>query len=182
MKLRCTSCHLRKLVNEFYNHPNGKHGKNSKCKQCFSGYFSALYRKKSAEKLAAVKRYKLSSPRNVLAKARKRALVRCPTEDPITTKQLYDLWKQQDGRCPISGSRLTWGEGKITATSLSLDRIDPRFGYDAHNVRLVCYAVNAFKGQMSDQEMLAMAKAIVGNMEREEPRRFPPDSAFMVLQ
>jgi len=34
------------------------------------------------------------------------------------------------------------------------------------NVRLVCHAVNAFRGRMSDSEMLSMAKSIVAHQER----------------
>lgn len=165
MKIFCTSCNEEKLFDEFYNHPNGKHGKNSKCKSCFSLYFASQYRVKSVEKIAAVKKYKARSPRNLLAKARKRALERRPTENPISTAELYKLWQDQNGCCPISGYKLTWGRGKITETSLSLDRIDHELGYCSGNVRLVCYAINAFRGRMTDNEMLSMAKSIVSNME-----------------
>lgn len=34
---------------------------------------------------------------------------------------------------------------------------------------LECYAINAFRGRMTDAEMLAMAKAIVANLEPAEP-------------
>jgi hypothetical protein len=60
---------------------------------------------------------------------------------------------------------MTWGRGKVTATSISLDRIDADGGYTAGNVRLLCHAVNAFRGRMSDSEMIAMARAIVAKAD-----------------
>jgi len=153
------------------------HGKNSKCKQCIGAYYAGLYRRKSEKIIAATKAYKRRSPRNLLAKARKRALERCPTPNAITTAQLYQLWEQQQGRCPLTGYRLTWAGGKITETSLSLDRIDHNRGYCLGNVRLVCYAVNAFRGRMSDRQMIEMAKAIVATMDRPQPHYLLSEAA-----
>lgn len=84
-------------------------------------------------------------------------------------------WRSQRGRCVVTGWEMTWNKGTVLPTSISLDRIEPKGGYSADNLRLVCHAVNAFKGRMSDAEMLVMAKAIVDNMESKEPtwKSFP---------
>jgi len=59
---------------------------------------------------------------------------------------------------------MTWAQGKVLPTSITLDRINPDKGYTRRNVRLVCHAVNSFRGRMKDKEMLQMAKQIVKNM------------------
>ncbi len=47
---------------------------------------------------------------------------------------------------------------------MTMDRIDSSRGYSRGNVRLICHAVNMFKGTMSDDEMFAMAVALVLNL------------------
>ena len=83
----------------------------------------------------------------------------------ITTDDVFSLWVQSDGCCALSGIKMTWGGGKISPNTLSLDRIDPSRGYFSGNVRLVCHSINAFRQQMSDEDVLKMAKAIVLTLE-----------------
>lgn len=116
------------------------------------------------------------SPRYVLNRLAKNAVRRWGSENPITTDHLIWLFETQRSRCALSGILLTWGPGYASPTSMSLDRIDPDHGYSIGNVRLVCYAVNAFRHRMSDAEMLCTAKAIVTNMEYATPEPF----AFVV--
>ena len=49
----------------------------------------------------------------------------------------------------------------IRPYSPSIDRINPLKGYTQDNCRWVLSAVNSFKGEMSDAEMLTLAKALV---------------------
>ena len=96
------------------------------------------------------------------------------------------IYKDQRGLCALSGLKMTWMKGKITLTSLSIDRIDSSKGYERDNVRLVCHGVNRLKGDATDADMLAMAKAIVANMERQSPEPTwrsdcQNESDFMVL-
>lgn len=74
------------------------------------------------------------------------------------------LFEYQNGKCALSGIPLTWAKGRVMATSITLDRIDHRRGYVKDNVRLVAHAVNSFRGTMSDDEMFAMAVALVLNL------------------
>lgn len=104
-------------------------------------------------------RYAFSS---TLALARKRA------EVTINQDYLMALYDQQEGLCALSGVRMTWATGKTSPTSISIDRIDGEKGYVDGNVRLVCVAVNAFRGIMNDQQLLKMAKALVSTMESKQ--------------
>lgn len=121
---------------------------------------------KKAERLEKHRERNKRTPRyafsSTLAQARKRA------EVTIDQNYLMALYDKQEGLCALSGVRMTWATGKTAPTSISIDRIDGSKGYVDGNVRLVCVAVNAFRGIMNDQELLKMAKALVSNMESKQ--------------
>lgn len=54
--------------------------------------------------------------------------------------------------CAATGVRLSYW-GKITPTTLSIDRIDPKKGYTVENVRLVAYWYNTCKRNWPDEEI-----------------------------
>lgn len=111
-----------------------------------------------------------ASPSFALSFALYRALKRCPTENPITHAELMEMFERQEGLCAISGIRMTWMKGKLSPTSMSMDKIDPSLGYSKGNIRLICHAINMFRGQMQDDQMFMMALAIVGNMKKPKLR------------
>ena len=45
----------------------------------------------------------------------------------------------------------------------SIDRIDPKAGYTKDNCRMILYCVNMFKGTMTDEQMISIARDIVDN-------------------
>ena len=77
---------------------------------------------------------------------------------------MLQMWLDQDGCCALSGIKMVWGGG-TGPRNISTDRIDATRGYYKDNVRLVCHAVNSFRGQMSDDELLIMAVTLVANMQ-----------------
>ncbi len=111
---------------------------------------------KHRERCRRTPRYALIS---ILALARKRA------DTTIDQQYLLELYDVQQGLCALSGIKMTWATGKMSPTSISVDRIDQAKGYIEGNVRLVCVAINAFRSTMSDQEMLKMARALIATME-----------------
>lgn len=111
-----------------------------------------------------------ASPRFALGAGLAHAVKRVKTENPVTLDELMSMWRAQLGLCAVSGVIMTWRQGRITSTTISIDRIDCERGYSSDNVRLVCYAVNAFKGRMSDVQMLDMARAIVAKADADDPR------------
>ncbi len=121
--------------------------------------------------MAQIRSRRKASPNSALGKNLRRALARRPTPNHVTVVELIRMWHTQNGLCAVSGLRMTWAEGNFTATSMSIDRIDCDKGYTKDNVRLVCYQVNTFRGRWSDDQMLAMARAIVGNMDAKKDGR-----------
>ena len=55
------------------------------------------------------------------------------------------------------------GKSGCRPYSPSIDRINPLKGYTRDNCRWVLFAVNSFKQQMTDQEMYAIAHALIAN-------------------
>ena len=100
-------------------------------------------------------------PAQAMGKSLRRALYRRPTKNSVTLNQLMNIWRKQDGKCAVTGLVMTWAKGTYLPTSISIDRIDSSIGYRLDNVRLICYAINAFKGVWSDDHMIEMARAIV---------------------
>ncbi len=127
--------------------------------------YAAMTKGEKRELMEKIKAHRKRLPNSALAKNLRRALIRKPTHDHVTQNELVEIYNKQDGKCALSGIKMTWAQEAWTETSMSIDRIDWRLGYVSGNVRLVCYAINCFRQRMTDNEMLAMAKAIVANME-----------------
>jgi len=114
------------------------------------------------DKTAAQKRAKrLESPLVNLRESIKLALKRAGGD--ITADFMFQMWLNQDGCCALSGIKMIWGGG-TGAQNMSIDRIDPLRGYYKDNVRLICHAINSFRGRMNDEDLLKMALTLVSNM------------------
>ena len=75
------------------------------------------------------------------------------------------------GVCELSGVALTLF-GRQSATSPSLDRIQPQHGYVSGNVRIVCHALNAGMGNWGEEALFAIVSAWVEfRSSRKSPRR-----------
>ena len=137
-------------------------GKKS-CQPCLEHAKKQYIKHKDAYAALGKLRRKESPRRNM---ARMVSSARRRVGGNITTEEVFQLWVSQDACCALSGIKMTWGGGKLQPNSLSMDRIDPTDGYHAKNVRLVCHAVNMFRGQMNDVALLEMAKAIVNTLHK----------------
>lgn len=176
---KCTHCEEIKAVTEFHKvrRPNG-YVPDSWCKRCEAKRFKVWqtenrdYRREynrnrgedpdvSARKKELRRERIAKSPRLSLQMILCHAVRRVPTENPATIGDLMAMWEANDGRCALSGIPMVWGQGRVSPYSASVDRIDPTKGYSADNVRIVCHSVNAFRGRMTDTEMLGIAKEIV---------------------
>lgn len=113
--------------------------------------------------------YRQRRPNNALYQGLRLALKRRPTDNPVTTAELVDIFNEQHGKCALSGILMTWGgrsdvKGAFQPNSMSIDRIDQSQGYIKDNVRLICTCFNSFRGRMTDAEMLLYAQALVNNI------------------
>jgi len=120
-----------------------------------------------ASNLETQQKYRSKTPRYSLGQTLNHAKKRA--EVTITIQDLMDIFEKQEGLCALSGVKMTWHQGKILPTSISIDRIDNSKGYIHGNVRLVCVVVNAFKSTQTDNELYEFAKSLVENMAKTLP-------------
>lgn len=91
---------------------------------------------------------------------------RSSKKNDIDLEYLRELWKQQNGECPITGWTLKLPETvagwrkKKSAERASLDRIDNSMGYVKGNVRFVSIMANYARNNMEDEELIEFCKAV----------------------
>ncbi len=175
----CMGCGVTKPLEAFHRAKLGKDGRRSRCIECYEPYYKTYHQrperlgpnraraKAAYYKIPMDQRRKMwdermkKDPMQMLGKGLRRALYRRPTENPVTVNQLMEMWRKQEGKCAVTGLLMTWAKGTYLPASISIDRIDSSVGYRLDNVRLICYAINTFKGVWSDEHMIEMARAIV---------------------
>jgi len=153
---------------DFGYNAGAKDGKRGECRACRAEYDRNRIETPRSRALfkAAQKRHAAKTPRRALYQALRFALKRFPTSDSVTLDQLIEKFVEQAGKCALSGVEMTWSgranvSGKAKPNSVSLDRIDQSKGYTADNVRLICYCFNAFRGDMTDEEMYLYAHILL---------------------
>jgi len=77
----------------------------------------------------------------------------------VDREYLYQLFKDQDRKCALTGVDLKVEKKAITC--LSLDQIDPAKGYIKGNVQWVAWAVNRAKGDMHTDVFVDMCKKVL---------------------
>lgn len=119
------------------------------------------YRRTKKKQLRNAKIRKESNSENflrALLNSRKGQEKRYPS-DPrkkvsIDLDFLVDLYKQQEGKCNLSGLSMVHHCSDLK--SISIDRIDSLRGYHPGNVQLVCKFLNLAKNHHSDSELRAV--------------------------
>jgi len=183
----CKSCKETKTVDEFYASPQCFGGCRGECIVCVrkksvvhwhkpetvaarKEYFSRedvrerqnSHRRSEKGRKQFRERVK-RTPSYVLSFALHRALKRRPTDNPVTHSELIQLYRDQNGKCALSGKTMTWMNGRIHPTSITIDRIDSTKGYTRGNIQLLCHSVNRMKGDATEAEVIEIARAIVAN-------------------
>lgn len=81
----------------------------------------------------------------------------------IDTDFMLDLWKDQDGKCALSGRTFTLDyneNGGPHQNGPSIDKIVPELGYIRGNVRFVTYHVNTALSNFGDSALIALLEDI----------------------
>ena len=77
---------------------------------------------------------------------------------------LITMYKNQNGKCAISGIPLTRNTNKaitrINNYNISIDRIDSKKGYTKDNIHLVCSCINIMKLDHNINTFLELCKII----------------------
>lgn len=81
----------------------------------------------------------------------------------ITIKDIWNLFVKQNRKCAISGVKLNPPTYRPFGTA-SLDRIDPRKGYNINNVQWVHKDINVMKWNFSQTDFLSWCRIIVKHL------------------
>lgn len=86
----------------------------------------------------------------------------------ITRDDCIAILNRQGGRCALSGETLTCdlSVGNKNHTNASLDRIDPRKGYEHTNVQLVCAVLNSFRNSVSVEDFVGWCRKVTQYAEK----------------
>lgn len=130
--------------------------------------YNAKYRAENREKAAAsTKKWHEKNPVRRFAAQSIGFKKRAGHIVTLTVDDVLRMWEEQKGLCALSGlpmkSNLGIRGGK--SDSPSLDRVAPFLGYHVGNVRLLCYGVNAGRGTLSDEEFVAVCRAVVARAD-----------------
>lgn len=90
----------------------------------------------------------------------------------LDREYLYQLFKDQSGKCALSGAVLKLEKRAVTC--LSLDKINPGLGYVKGNVQWLAWAVNRAKGDMESEIFLDMCKQV---LEHQKVQRLSPSGS-----
>lgn len=69
--------------------------------------------------------------------------------------------KRWTGRCELTGLPFVLGSSRRGPFSPSIDQIEPKKGYTQSNARFILWAINSMKGEGTDEEMFAVAGALM---------------------
>lgn len=150
----CDGCHQRLPECEFDK--SGRYFRR-KCRGCISG------------KREPVRRGNLKGPESYLRKTsedlQRRRRKEGNVEWHLNAEYLIGCYSKQNGRCALSGLRMTYEPNADGRFNASIDRIEPGGHYVPDNVRLVCKWVNEMKSNYSDSDFLWMMRTILEHLD-----------------
>lgn len=90
----------------------------------------------------------------------------------ITEFDVIRLYYAQDGKCALTGMQMSFDHGSIALPranrrSMSIDRINSERNYTRDNIQLVCWAINAMKADMSEDELRFWCAKVILNGDDE---------------
>lgn len=152
----CSMCVVEQDVNQFNSNKTTTDGLSSNCKKC-----SRIITKKWAE----------SDIKNFIKKKYFDAKHNCSKrskdlEFNITEQNIIDLYYKQDGKCALSGEKLTsivLENNGINDFNLSIDRKDSSKGYTKDNIQLIGATINIMKNDLDEKDFLFFVSTIAMN-------------------
>lgn len=153
---QCRVCGVDKPVGEFYVVTTTRSGEPRALSEC-----RGCYRERMAE--SRRRNWVKAAVRTAVNSAKRRSADR-GVPFGITNDDANALITSQGGKCAISGLPFQRSEtGVASLFSPSLDRIKPSEGYVMDNIRFILHGLNAMKGSDTDDDLIAVCRAVVEN-------------------
>jgi hypothetical protein len=85
----------------------------------------------------------------------------------ITIDDVADLYQNQNKKCALTGWDIYFPKsGKLSEITVSIDRIDSRFGYEKNNIQLLYKKINMMKQSYLQDDFINMCTAIYKHINR----------------
>ncbi len=145
-------------------------------------YHRKSLRKKAAERGIGTKAYRSIETESVrwthVVGTVRRRCAKSGIECKLVPADVKKIFYDQQGLCPITGWELLLPKSGLglKRNTITVDRIDQSLGYILGNVRLISFAANNARYRWDDQQLLALAEAII--RQHKNPRKTP--SSIMV--
>ena len=159
---RCPRCGVTKPHSEFPLNRAKRSGVHTYCKACHSA--KCAERKLPLEKRRVKHRAYYETPTGRATYLRAAAKMRWKGEI-FSSEWLAE--KIRAGKCEVTGLPFDMGrpEGRgQNPLAPSIDRIDPKRGYEPDNVQVVIFAFNAFKSNMSQERAVSLLRLMAGRV------------------
>lgn len=167
----CLRCRRRKAVEDFPVHKNGR--VSNYCTRCAVAHVGPP--PKSGARNGNLPYHMRSILRGARQRSESSRIKAANTRNyesvipfDITESYLLLVYEKQEGRCALSGRKMTLGEadsGLPDKDAMSLDRIIPALGYVRDNVRLITHQVNIAKGRFNDEDLIRMAQDVMAHQK-----------------
>lgn len=170
----CTRCNTDLPISMFPLHGKASYANSrensptyeGRCRPCKAEY-AREFRKRNpgyrgSGKLKSIPpedRLLISAISHRLSCAKQRAEKFSGPAPDVDTEYLYQLFKEQQGRCVLTGVALKVEKHAIAC--LSLDQKVPTLGYVKGNVQWVAWAANRAKGDMSHEVFVDMCRQVL---------------------
>ena len=159
----CSKCRKKKEVSEFHRDKSKKSGYKSHCKQCVKHAFEnykdmGLYQKrlgryKKQRQVERQERPQAAWAKSVASNLGKRSNL------PVEINRQW-LEANVGTHCPCLGIEFLFCQGKTTAASPSVDRVDSSLGYTEDNCWIISHKANRIKSDATVAEIEAVAAAV----------------------
>ena len=152
----CSMCGLEQNVNEFNSNKTATDGLSSNCKKCCKNNIKKWV--ESDIKNFIKKKY-LDAKHNCLNRNK-------DLEFNITEQDIIDLYYKQEGKCALSGEKITsivLEDNGINDYNLSIDRKDSSKSYTIDNIQLVGAIINIMKNDIDEKDFLLFVSTIAIN-------------------
>ena len=158
----CKSCG-KELPLDHFLPKKARRGRYARCAKCVSKdkYIPMSEEEKTAEAIRHRARYKsLDVKRRWADNALKNCYARARTYKLPVDLTLEYITSLAVDVCPLLGTPIVYGQGRIAPNGPSIDRKDPKLGYVQGNLWVVSTRANRIKNDASSTELFAIASAL----------------------
>lgn len=175
--LQCSKCKLQLDFSQFHKHSTSKTGYRGECKSCRKEYDLKRYEENKDSVLLNRKEYyeKTKNIPEVVARKKKfkdkyyaekyevfilnRCRSRARRSNLEFDIELSDIVIPEV--CPVLGIPLIRGKDKASINSPSVDRIDPKCGYNKGNIQIISNLANMMKNNATPEQLINFAQWVL---------------------